>query len=178
MDGIKVLDLAELVGLKQASIAHHFGVTRVQVHRWAHGQRPVPVHHRDELVRLLFNAVRTFLGPWHAAYLKAVAGIGSPQETSMPLSELKDFAHEERQQIAARFYEIFVAHMAERGEGPVANLAELITEVGAYDSMATELLHKPDHLYRLAELGRRLTANAELELPHSIAFSGNALSPA
>jgi|SRR5215471_7835877 len=161
MDGIKVLQLAEMIGLRQSVIAHHFEVTRVQVNRWAHGNRPIPVRYRDDLMRLLYDAVVKFLGPHHAWYLKQAAGDVSAS-TYMTLAEFK--YDSERHHIAKLFYELFLAHMAEIGKGPTVNLAVLIKTVAAYDSMDIEALHKVEHLHTLAELGRRIMVNAALEI--------------
>jgi len=168
VDADKVFTLAALVGLTQAGIAQHFGVARAQAHRWAHGERPIPRHYHADLVRLLYTATAKALGPDSLWYLWRAAGVMYPS-TPAPTRRLAEIGQHwdrerDREQLAALFFEIFLGHMAEIGEGPADVLADLLQQAGAYGAMGQEVLHKPDHLVRLAELGRRITANAEVQL--------------
>ena len=56
-----LLEMARTVGLSQADIARHLGITPIQVTRWVHGTRPVPAKHRQRLAALVFTTIHALL---------------------------------------------------------------------------------------------------------------------
>lgn len=61
MYGAALIRLANLVGVRQADIARHLGITRVQVNHWAHCVRPIPEASVPPLVEAIRAAVERCL---------------------------------------------------------------------------------------------------------------------
>jgi hypothetical protein len=54
--GIKLCELAALVGLSQTDIAKQLDLHHAQINRWARGVRPVPQRYRKALTDFVFQA--------------------------------------------------------------------------------------------------------------------------
>ena len=74
MQGRTLCELARQAGLTSSAIARHLGLTRQQVHRWAHGVRPLPERLRTELTVVVMQAVRLRVGEQRPERLLALAG--------------------------------------------------------------------------------------------------------
>ena len=61
MEHLNLLAIARLIGLSQADIARHLGITPVQVTRWAKGTRPLPPKHLDAFCNLVCMAGEEFI---------------------------------------------------------------------------------------------------------------------
>ena len=148
MHGKKLFELAKLVGLTQSAVARHLSISRVQVHFWAQGHRPIPAHSLKPLMDLVFEAVKAFLKAGHA-------------DTETPPSTLASLVPDSwvsplRQQIQELLYECGVENMELRGVGPSASITELAAEIGTYASMPAETLRKPENASHIRELSEKL----------------------
>ena len=143
---LKLLEIARLVGLTQADIARHLGITPIQVTRWAKGTRPLPPKHLDALWNLVYTALEKFIESGKADVWPA----GSP--TLATLGRPTPF----RQQLETLLDELSVAYLERRGEGPSTWIASTLVALDALPR-DPKALRKPGYAEKLIELGRDLT---------------------
>ena len=171
MHGVKLLTLANVVGLSQSAIASHFGITRVQVHRWAHGQRPIPQHYLAPLMELVYQAYKRYdaaLGQTGDAFRQFfVQGEelfeGSVSDLLDPtFHELRAVRTKHRALVRELLEQCIEENMELRGEGATASIASILVALEAFKDVRPTDLRKPIHAERLAELARSLAVYADI----------------
>jgi transcriptional regulator with XRE-family HTH domain len=148
---LKLLAIARLVGLSQADIARHLGLTAVQVTRWAKGTRPLPPKHLDALWHLVYTAVEKFI----ELGMADVWPEGSPILAT--LTQPTPF----RRQLETLLDELCLEFLERRGEGPSASIESTLIALDALPRDPQEL-QKPVNAAKLIELGRDLTFYGQL----------------
>jgi hypothetical protein len=99
MDGKVWLEIAQIVGLSQATIAKHLGINRVVPHYWAHGMRPVPKRFQQPLKDLVKEAMQN-IADWPLILPEEMeTGRKVIEQVKTRLSELlmritREYAHE------------------------------------------------------------------------------------
>lgn len=154
MQGIKLCELAQLVGLTQSDIAKYLGITRVQVHRWAHGVRPLPERFRTELTAFVMRAVRCRVEELIHAKRPALAALSSNPDSS-PQAQLLE-------QLVLLAGECLYADREAAGEGPTAVVPTLLNALDPFRTMSPEEMRKPANAEKLRQLTTSLGEYAAL----------------
>lgn len=143
---LKLLEIARLVGLTQADIARHLGITPVQVTRWAKGTRPLPPKHLEDLWHLVYTAVETFIA----------SGKADVWPEGFPILAMLTQPTPFRRQLETLLDELSVSYLELHGEGPSAWIESTFV---ALDALPREpkALRKPGYADTLIKLGRDLT---------------------
>lgn len=142
---LKLLAIARLVGLTQADIARHLGITPIQVSRWSKGTRPLPSKH----LQAFWNLVLTTLGDFVESGKADIWPEGRPV---LAMGLPSPF----RQQLETLLDELCLEYVEMHGKGPSAWLESTFV---ALDALPRDLkeLRKPANTAKLIELGRDLT---------------------
>ncbi len=145
MHGVKLLALADIVGLSQSAIAAHFGINRSQVNRWARGQRQIPQRFLSSLMDLVFQAAKCSL-----AQLTPNGFI--------TLAEIRDLPTRETlcTQITELLLECINENMELDRRGPTASVASTLVALEAFQGMSPADMRKPVNTQRLVELATYL----------------------
>ena len=152
MLGRKLCELAQLAGLTQSDMAKHLGVTRVQVHHWAHGVRPLPEHCRTKLTAFVMEAVRRRVEELKPPALAALAG---PRRSLTPREKLKN-------QLLLLAGECLIADMEAVGEGPTATVPDVLNALDHFKTLNPEELRQPANAEKLSQLATSLAEHADL----------------
>jgi hypothetical protein len=127
MYGINLLHLARLVGLRQVDIAAHFGITKVQVHYWARGMRPVPPSNIPTLIKKIAEAVERYL-----ATGETDMRIPAPAETAGQIGALR---LPTRADLTDVLRDVFAENCHLSGHAPGASLESFLAEVRRYAAL-------------------------------------------
>jgi transcriptional regulator with XRE-family HTH domain len=149
MLGIKLLGLAEAVGLTQTAIAEHLGVAPPQVNRWAKGVRAVPEHIRTALTAYVLSAVRHRVDELDAS----LAGSG-------PLRQV--VIVDLRRRLMKLADECLVEDMEAAGEGPTAAIRGGLEVLAPFAKMSQKEMLKSANAARLLQLAEALRTQAAL----------------
>ena len=155
MHSQQLLELAALVGLTRAGMARQFGLTAVQVTRWATGTRPVPKKYRQALWQLVYDATLAFLRSGQADVWPT-----PPQGGLLSLSR-----HWEvpplRRQIEALLFPLTLADVEQHGHGPSAAIESVFVALEAIHALPLHERRKPATVARLRELATYLHIYSE-----------------
>lgn len=142
----KLLAIARLVGLSQADIARHLGISAIQVSRWGKGIRPLPPKHLQAFWHLVYTTLEDFVESGKADH---VWPEGTP--TLAKLAPITPF----RQQLETLLDELCIEYLEMHNQGPSAWLASTFVALDALPRDPKEL-RKPANIAKLVELGRDL----------------------
>ena len=123
MYGINLLHLARLVGLRQVDIAAHFGITKVQVHYWAHGARPIPPANIPTLVKKIAEGVERYLATGETDMRIAVPG------------QADTWRQPTQADLTAVLRGVFTENCHRSGHAPEASLESFLEEVRRYAAL-------------------------------------------
>jgi hypothetical protein len=159
MYAVKLLELTQILGLPQADIARHFGLTRTQVHLWAAGKRPVPRRYREALVHLVATAsaqCRALAARESVGILGEIArqASGAPARPR-PVDRFDAMVTE---MLDAWVTENLEAHDL----GPTASVQGVIEALDPFKDMTQEALRKPSNARRLHTLAASLIEHATM----------------
>lgn len=142
---LRILAFAGAVGLTQADIARHLGITPIQVSRWSKGTRPLPAKHLDALWNLVYTKLRDFIASGKADVW--------PEDAST-LEKLGPNPF--RQELEKMIHALWLEYMELRDQGPSAWIESTFVALDALPRDA-KALRKPANTAKLIELGRALT---------------------
>lgn len=146
MFAVRVMKLAQLIGLRQVDVARQLGLHREQVYGWASGRKEVPPKHRDALLRLVVGAAFAFLD----------AGKADTQHETMPSAADHGPAHPSRRQIE-QLIDLLATHGLEfQGSGPSWIIPQMIADMQAFATMTEEQLRDPATAAELEDRTARL----------------------
>jgi transcriptional regulator with XRE-family HTH domain len=159
MLGIKLCELADLVGLSQTAIAKHFDINRAQVNRWARGVRAVPQRYLLRLIDFVMDAARHRLQELDTKPF----GLAEVAETADPTWSLQGSSRvQRRQQILTLIHECRAAEAELTNEGPTAVIPRVVEELDPWKTMPPEEIAKPVNAQNLFRLAGELLYYADL----------------
>ena len=77
MQGMALMRLARMVGLRQAELARYLGLAREQTNDWARGKRPIPSDHLPMLTKRVIEALEHALADPAGVSKAALAAVAS-----------------------------------------------------------------------------------------------------
>lgn len=155
MYGVSLLHLARLVGLSQTALADHLGISNVQIHYWAQGERPIPAGQIPTLVKRITEALA------RALVMENTAGL------VVPLDELGRRNHRirsDRSALRELVEGVFAENLMRDGLPPSSSLANVVTVFEAYLALPRKEQWDMKQLWRLAEASTAMNVIAHLLL--------------
>lgn len=151
----QLLELAALVGLSRVALARHFGLSAVQVTKWATGTRPVPRKYRQELWEMIHDAAEAFLRSgaadvWPFPAPAGLAGLSRHYEAP-PLRRL----------LEAQLEDVTLVHAEQRCQGLTAWIMSTCAALDELRRLAPAEIRKPATTARVHELAIRLVVFSE-----------------
>jgi|SRR5882724_1582162 len=151
MLGIKLCELAEVVGLTQTAIAERLGVAPPQVNRWFKGVRPIPDHVRTVLTAYVLSAVRRCIDEID----EYRNGLG-PLARAAKGNNVADL----RRKLIVLAGECLLEDMEAAAEGPTAAILGGLEALDLFKTMTPVELLKPANAEKLLQLAEALKTQA------------------